>query len=128
MALQTDALRVETAVVGGVGAVDYAVEKGSPHPRGGTITRRGVNFSIYSEHASGMELLLFAAPGEPEPFQIIALDPRIHRTYHFWHCLVRDLKRGTLYAYRVRGPDSISLTGNRFNPNKVLIDPYSRGN
>jgi pullulanase/glycogen debranching enzyme len=59
-----------------------------------------------------------------EPFQTIQFDPYVNKTFHFWHAFVRGLKPGVLY--RVDGRSD--LPGQRFNRNKVLIDPYSRGN
>jgi isoamylase len=60
------------------------------------------------------------------PFQTIHFDPYVNKTFHFWHAFVRGLKPGVHYAYRVDGrPDR---EGQRFNRNKVLIDPYARGN
>jgi isoamylase len=105
----------------------FEVRKGSPHPLGATPTREGVNFSLFSEHATGVELLLFARHDDPQPFQTVVLDPFVNKTFHFWHALVAGLPAGTHYAYRVDGPD-IPEAGHRFNRNKVLIDPYSRGN
>ena len=105
----------------------FAVEPGSPHPLGATPGPDGVNFSIFSGNATGVELLLFAAHDDPHPFQTIQLDPMVNKTFHFWHVLVRGLAPGTHYAYRVDGSFN-PPAGQRFNRNKVLIDPYARGN
>jgi isoamylase len=104
-----------------------AVEKGSPHPLGATPGPEGVNFSIFSANATGVDLLLFATHDAPEPYQAIHLDPFSNRSFHFWHVFVRGLEAGAHYAFRVDGPSEPSA-GHRFNRNKVLIDPYSRGN
>jgi glycogen operon protein len=74
-----------------------------------------------------VELLLFAAHDATEPFQVIRLDPCVHKSFHFWHIFVRGLEAGTHYAFRVDGPFD-PASGHRFNRNKVLIDPYARGN
>ena len=74
-----------------------------------------------------MELLLFGAPDAVEPFQVIRLDPSLNKSFHFWHVFVRGLDAGAHYAYRVDGPFD-PAAGQRFNRNKVLIDPYARGN
>jgi glycogen operon protein len=103
------------------------VGKGSPHPLGATPRPDGVNFSLFSEHATGVELLLFAAHDAPEPSQVIRMDPYVNKTFHFWHVFVNALGPGAHYAYRVEGPFNPSA-GHRFNRNKVLIDPYARGN
>ena len=105
----------------------FAVVQGEPHPLGATPSAEGVNFSLFSENATGVELLLFAAHDSPQPFQVIRLDPYVNKTFHFWHVFVPGLRAGAHYAYRVEGPFDPSA-GHRFNTNKVLIDPYAHGN
>ena len=107
--------------------VPFSVEAGSPHPLGAVPGPAGVNFSLFSSNATGVELLLFSAHDSPQPFQVIQFDPYVNRTFHFWHVFVRGLKPGAHYAYRVDGPCN-PAAGHRFNRNKVLIDPYARGN
>ncbi len=106
----------------------YEVQPGRPHPLGAVPDSEGVNFALFSEHATAVELLLFAAHNDPEPVQVIPLDPQQHRTFHFWHAYIRGLPTGTHYAYRLNGPQDVHQEGNRFNQNKVLIDPYTKGN
>ncbi len=106
----------------------YTVEAGRPHPLGATLDATGVNFSIFSQNATGVELLLFERHDDIHPVQVIQLDPSRNRTFHFWHCYVRGLPHGAHYAYRVDGPMDPSGRGFRFNRNKVLIDPYALGN
>ena len=106
----------------------YRIETGSSHPLGAVPDEQGVNFSVFSENATAVTLLLFDRHDAPQPVQTIELEPRQHKTFHFWHCYVRGLKAGTAYAYRVDGPQDLQGRGFRFNPNKVLIDPYARGN
>jgi isoamylase len=103
----------------------YQVEPGRTHPFGATPDKDGVNFSIFSEHATSVELLLFEKHDDPEPIQIIQLNPNINRTFHSWHIYVKGLKHGAAYAYRVDGPENLHGAGHRFNKNKVLIDPYT---
>ena len=110
---------------GHVSRIPFPVEAGSPHPLGATPSALGVNFSIASSNATGVELLLFSAHDSLEPFQTIRFDPYLNKTFHLWHAFVRGLKPSVHYAYRVDGPDA---AGQRFNKNKVLIDPYSHGN
>ncbi len=105
----------------------FAVEHGSPHPLGATPGFDGVNFSLFSENAGGVELLLFATHDAPQPFQVIRLDPYVNKAFHFWYVLVTGLRAGAHYAYRVDGPND-PAAGHRFNRRKVLIDPYARGN
>lgn len=105
----------------------YRTFPGIPHPQGATVQANGVNFSIFSEGASGIELLLFNEYDDLDPVQVINLDPQVNKTFHFWHVFVEGLKPGIHYAYRVDGLYDPSQ-GYRFNRNKVIIDPYSKGN
>jgi isoamylase len=105
---------------------NYSTAVGSPHPLGPTVTSQGVNFSVFSQNATGIELLLFETELSPQPFQTIQLDSKIHRTFGFWHVLVEGLKPGAIYAYRVDGPFDPGK-GHRFDRSKVAIDPYARG-
>ena len=104
----------------------FPVEAGCPHPLGATPSPSGVNFSLVSSSATGVELLLFSAHDSLEPFQTIRFDPYTNKTFHVWHAFVRGLRPGVHYAYRVDGRNDSA--GQRFNRNKVVIDPYSRGN
>ncbi|BAY50086.1 glycogen debranching enzyme GlgX (plasmid) [Scytonema sp. HK-05] len=106
----------------------YQVEVGRSYPLGANPDKDGVNFSIFSEHATSVELLLFEQPNDPEPIQIIQLDPKLNKTFFLWHIYVRDLKPGAAYAYRIDGPQNLHGKGYRFDKNKVLIDPYAKGN
>jgi isoamylase len=103
----------------------YPIEPGAAHPLGAVPDAHGVNFAIVAAHATGVELLLFAQHDDPEPFQIIPLDPVWHRTFHCWHVYVRGLRAGTSYAYRFDGPPAEHGNGDRFNKHKVLLDPYA---
>lgn len=106
----------------------YQVERGNQHPLGATPHKDGVNFSIFSEYATSVELLLFDKHDDAEPIQIIQFNPKINKTFHFWHIFVKELTPGACYAYRVDGPQDLNGVGHRFNKNKVLLDPYSKGN
>jgi isoamylase len=88
----------------------------------GQASAEGVNFSVFSKHATGVQLLLFDRVDDTRAARIIPAD----RTYHYWHTLVPDVKPGQLYGYRVEGP-SDPASGMRFDPEKVLLDPYGRG-
>ncbi|MGZ5385596.1 MAG: glycogen debranching enzyme, partial [Acidimicrobiia bacterium] len=98
---------------------------GCPHPLGALVEPDGVNFSIYSRSADRMELLLYDDVDASAPSRVISLDPRRHRTYHYWHVFVPNLGSGQLYAYRAYGPAD-PARGLRFDPTKVLLDPYGR--
>jgi glycogen operon protein len=106
----------------------FQTEPGRPHPLGATVDRTGVNFSVFSRNATAVDLLLFDPRDDVQPIQVVKLDPNDNRTFYFWHVYVKDLKPGTHYAYRVDGPQDLQGKGFRFNPNKVLIDPYALGN
>jgi isoamylase len=122
MTLTTDRYQVELEIP------DYKLESGCSHPFGAVPDKDGVNFSIFSEHATSVELLLFDRDDAPQPIQIIQLNPKFNKTFHFWHIYVRGLKAGAHYAYRVNGNPDLHRAGHRFNKNKVLLDPYARGN
>ena len=101
-------------------------EPGSAHPLGMTTHPDGVNFSLFSESATEVTLLLFDRAAAIEPAQVIRLDPFQNKTFHFWHVFIRGCRQGFFYAFRVDGPMD-PAAGHRFNPNKVLIGPYARG-
>jgi len=99
---------------------------GRSAPLGTTVRPDGVNFSVYSSGASGIELLFFDQAEDAGPARVIPLDSAGHRTYHYWHVSVPGVQPGQLYGYRVRGPFNPS-EGVRFDSSKVLLDPYGRG-
>jgi isoamylase len=107
--------------------VVYGVEPGRPQPLGATVDETGVNFSLFSRHASSVQLLLFDEYDQLNPVEVLTLDPDRNRTFYFWHVYVRGLTEGFHYAYRVDGPRD-PYSGHRFDPEKVLLDPYARGN
>ena len=85
----------------------------------------GVNFSVFSRQASRVDLLLFDDAAATHPARVIELDPRTHRTYHYWHVFVPGIRPGQIYAYRADGPFDPER-GLRFDPTKALLDPYGR--
>ena len=95
-------------------------------PLGATIQRGGVDFSLFSRKASGVDLLLFDHEDDPRPAQIIPINPETNLTYHYWHIFVPNIQPGQIYAYRVNGPID-PANGLRFDPSKVLLDPYGFG-
>jgi isoamylase len=99
---------------------------GRSSPLGATVLPGGVNFSVFSRHASGVELLLFDREDDAQPARVIMIDPAANRTYHYWHVFVPDVHPGQLYGYRVHGPFD-PANGMRFDASKVLLDPYGRG-
>jgi isoamylase len=106
----------------------YHIEAGYSHPLGATLDKDGVNFSVFADRATSVELLLFDEHDDPEPVYTIQLDSSKNRTFHFWHVYVRGAKSCIHYAYRVDGYQDASGCGDCYNRNKVLIDPYSKGN
>ena len=100
-----------------------AVRSGASAPLGATVLPDGVNFSVFSKHAVLLELLLFDDENAKQPARIIPLGADKHRTYHYWHVFVPDLRPGQVYAYRAHGPFDPDR-GLWFDPEKVLLDPY----
>src|SRR5215471_16258305 len=76
----------------------FETEPGQAHPLGATVDKDGVNFSVFSRNATGVELLLFNEHDDVEPIQVIKLDPAANQTFFFWHVYVKGLKPGTHYA------------------------------
>ena len=104
----------------------YRTLPGRRYPPGATVEDDGVNFSVYSRHAIGAELLLYESAASPEPFQVIRLDPEENHTFFSWHVLVVDLPPGTHYTWRMDGPMDPKGHGWRFDPNIELVDPWAR--
>ena len=95
---------------------------GRPYPLGATWDGAGVNFAIYSEHATKVELCLFdSVEDEHEGTRIVLPEC----TDMVWHGYLPDLEPGQLYGYRVYGPYD-PAKGHRFNPNKIVLDPYAK--
>jgi isoamylase len=94
---------------------------GKPYPQGATWDGTGVNFSLYSEKATAVELCLFDEV-DSKDFEVVSIR---ESTGYVWHCYLPGIKLGQLYGYRVHGPFEPEC-GERFNPSKLLIDPYSR--
>ena len=98
-----------------------SIAEGLPYPLGATPDAHGVNFALFSAHATGVELCLFDDEGHEE-LERIALP---EYTDEVWHVYVRNLKPGAVYGYRVHGPYE-PKAGHRFNANKLLLDPYAK--
>jgi glycogen operon protein len=107
-------------------AMPPTVTPGRSSPLSATIVPGGVNFSVFSRNAAAIELLLFDREDDARPSRVIPLDPTTSRSYHYWHIFVPGLRPGQLYGYRARGQFEPSR-GMRFDPGKVLLDPYGRG-
>ena len=95
---------------------------GAPSPLGATWDGEGTNFALFSEHATAVELCLFdRAEDAAERVRV----PLADRSDHVWHACLPDVRPGQLYGYRVHGPYDPEH-GHRFNPAKLLLDPYAR--
>ncbi|MEB3287275.1 MAG: glycogen debranching protein GlgX [Vampirovibrionales bacterium] len=95
---------------------------GNPYPLGATWNGLGVNFALFSENATQVELCLFDSPEATQESVRIVIP---EYTDQVWHCYIPDLLPGQLYGYRVHGPYEPEA-GQRFNPSKVLMDPYAK--
>ncbi|KZD12748.1 glycogen debranching protein GlgX [Oceanibaculum pacificum] len=100
---------------------DLSIKPGLPYPLGATWDGAGVNFALFSAHAEKVELCLFDPKGKRE-VRRVALPENTHEV---WHGYFPDIRPGQLYGYRVYGPYE-PKAGHRFNPNKLLIDPYAK--
>lgn len=98
------------------------VYPGSPYPLGATWDGEGVNFALYADNATSVELCFFSTrEDEVETYKI----KLIERTHHVWHAYFPSIRPGQLYGYRVHG-NYDPQNGHRFNPSKLLIDPYAK--
>lgn len=101
-----------------------SVRSGLPFPLGATVRGNGVNFAIFSRHASGVRLDLFERPEDANPQRTIILDDARNKTGDIWHVWLEGIAPGQLYGFRVAGPYS-PHEGHRFNPDKLVVDPYA---
>ncbi len=99
--------------------MDHTLLPGRPYPLGATASSKGTNFAVFSEGATRVDLCLFDADGKETSITLC------ERTAHVWHGLLCDIGPGQLYGYRVFGPWEPEK-GRRFNPAKLLIDPYAK--
>jgi glycogen operon protein len=96
----------------------FATRPGSRFPPGATAYADGVNFCVFSRHATRVDLLLFADAAAPDPFQTIALHPDYNRTFSFWHVFIVGLRPGIHYNWRTDGPADAQRSGFAFNARK----------
>lgn len=92
---------------------------GTAYPLGATFDGTGTNFALFSEHAEKVELCLFDDKGAESRFTLDEVDGYV------WHCYIPQVQPGQKYGFRVYGPYDPD-SGNRFNPNKLLLDPYAK--
>jgi isoamylase len=115
-------------MLGLVEAVEFVHQNilcGRSFPIGATVYPTGVNFCVFSNHGTAVELLLFETAESLRPHRVLHLDPKLNRTHYYWHVFVPGVAAGQVYAYRVSGP-FCPEEGHRFNPQKVLLDPYAK--
>ncbi len=103
----------------------FKIEPGHRLPPGAAVTGNGVNFSVFSRHATRLWLRLYLTAADAEPLVEIELDPRVHRTFFFWHVLVVGASPGLYYAWRADGPLAPER-GLRFDASRELLDPWAR--
>jgi glycogen operon protein len=102
----------------------FSILPGHPLPLGVSETRRGLNFAVFTKHATDVTLVLFAS-GQHESVLELPLDPEWNTTGDVWHIEIAGLSTGTRYGWRVdrKGP---AEPGDKFDPSDVLLDPYAR--
>ncbi|HEV2445249.1 MAG TPA: hypothetical protein VGS58_04985, partial [Candidatus Sulfopaludibacter sp.] len=101
-----------------------AVRSGVPFPLGAHSRGNGVNFAIFSRHATGVRLDFFARAEESKPTRVVILDAARNKTGDVWHVWVEGIRPGQLYGFRLAGLYA-PCEGHRFNPDKLLVDPYA---
>src|SRR5688572_19756088 len=97
---------------------------GVPYPLGATWDGSGVNFSMFSDNATGVELCLFDVHVHDSNTEVARI-PMAERTHQIWHAYLPGVRPGCRYGYRVNGPYD-PQNGHRFNSSKLLIDPYAK--
>jgi glycogen operon protein len=107
----------------------WIAKEGAPRPLGShhVPESNSYNFALYSKHASSVTLLLFASDADIAPRHEYRLDPLLHKSGRIWHCRIpaAQVEEAPLYGYRVDGPHELAA-GHRFDPGKVLLDPFAR--
>lgn len=99
-------------------------KQGIPLPLGAHHRGSGVNFSLFSRHATGVNLLLFDKATDSVPISSIVLDVKNNKTGDIWHIWLEGESLAVIYAWQVDGPN-LPESGHRFNPQKILLDPYA---
>jgi glycogen operon protein len=106
-------------------ANSHSMETGKALPLGASLIEGGVNFALFSRHASSVSLIIFEDEKPDSAYQEFKLDRWKNKTGDIWHCCILGLKAGAYYLYRVDGPYEPEK-GLRFNVNKFLLDPYAK--
>ncbi|HOS38845.1 MAG TPA: glycogen debranching protein GlgX [Spirochaetota bacterium] len=98
---------------------------GYPSPLGVKLDMNGAQFAVFSRHATSVTLVLFESADPDAPVEEFVLDPHLNKTGDIWHLWIAGVSEGQLYGYRMDGP-YLPFRGHRFNPHKLLLDPYAR--
>lgn len=106
--------------------VELTTRPGMRYPLGASWRSEGTNFSVFSRHATSVQLLLYERSDSAKPFQTVELDPSANRTFFFWHVYVVGLPLGTHYTWKVDGPADTAGSGFRFDRRRELLDPWAR--
>jgi len=101
-----------------------AVRSGTPLPLGATRRGHGINFAVFSRHATGVRLDFFDRVEDARPSRTVILDPVRNKTGDIWHVWLEGIQPGQLYGFRFAGPYD-PHAGHRYNPDKLLLDPYA---
>ena len=104
---------------------NIVVDSGKALPLGASLVNDGVNFAVFSRNATAVTLIVFESTDPNSPWKEIPLNKKGNKTGNIWHCFVKGLGAGTCYLYRADGP-YFPEKGLRFNPYKVLLDPYAK--
>lgn len=103
----------------------FRIERGDPQPFGATLKPNGINFSIFSKHATSVTLVLFVT-GENDPIAEISLDPNLNKTGDVWHIFIRGMDSKIRYGYRIDMQPNPAPHLHLFDPSVILIDPYAK--
>ena len=105
--------------------MQYTIQDGKPLPLGAQRRNHGVNFALFSRHATAVELLLYETSDATKHSMVIQLDPAVHRTGDIWHIYLQGIGSGVAYAWHVDGPYQ-PQQGLRYNRYKLLLDPCAK--
>ncbi len=105
---------------------EYTFKPGHSYRSGAKPDADGVNFAIFTRHATSVELFLFETAKSKKPFQIIKLEKDVNRTFYSWHVYVEALPTGTWFTWRIDGSNEPKEAGLHFDKEKHLIDPWAR--
>jgi len=106
-------------------AEPFEISAGSRLPVGAAVADDGVNFCVFSRHATAVSLVIYARAEDTTPLQVVDLDPAVHKTFFFWHVFVAGAQAGLYYTWRVAGPYEPE-SGLRFDAEQELLDPWAR--